>query len=455
MLYLLSELLTDSFPSLRLLRYTTFRTIMAVLTAFAFALIFGRPIINWLFRHRFRDVVRDYSVMDIDSKRGTPTMGGLLILGSMAFSILLWGNFKNPYLYYLLAATAWFAALGAVDDLAKLRYQDSDKGLSRGAKYLLQGTFGLIFGILFLHPATTPLPHPGKVSHCRSHLPKDCRGSCKNNTDCNRGKCSGGKAVCSGGKCVPSACVDPKTGGPLKCGDSEVCVQKCGKFSYCYQPWRYRVSLTEVIPFRPSQLYIPFYKYPLLDLGWLYVLVVVLFIIYASNAVNFADGLDGLAAVPSIFSFAVYGIFAYLFSNVNIARYLFFPYLPGAGEIAVFSGAVVGALMGFLWYNAYPAEVFMGDTGSMALGGALGAIIVLVKQEVLFFLVGGIFLAEILSVMIQDWLGIQVLGRRILFRAPIHHTFQYRGMSEPKIAVRFWITAAILAIISLATVKIR
>ena len=211
----------------------------------------------------------------------------------------------------------------------------------------------------------------------------------------------------------------------------------------------------ENIPFRPSQLYLPFFKYPIFDLSWLYLFVIVMFIIYAANAVNFADGLDGLATVPTLFSFVVFGIYAYIFGNAILSRYLWFPMFPGAGEATVYCGAVIGALVGFLWYNAYPAEVFMGDTGSMALGGTLGTLMILLKQEFLFFLLGGIFLAEIVSVMIQDWLGIQILGRRILYRAPIHHTFQHRGMAETKIVVRFWIVSGILALLALAALKVR
>jgi phospho-N-acetylmuramoyl-pentapeptide-transferase len=183
--------------------------------------------------------------------------------------------------------------------------------------------------------------------------------------------------------------------------------------------------------------------------------VIIFFIVYSANSVNFADGLDGLATVPSLFAFSVYGIYAYLFGNAILSRYLWYPVLPGAGEAAVFCGAVVGALLGFLWFNAYPAELFMGDTGSMALGGALGTLMILLKQEVLFLILGGIFLAELISVVIQDWLGIQILGRRILYRAPIHHTFQHRGIAETKIVVRFWIIAGMLALLSLAALKIR
>ncbi len=364
---LLNALFADAdFALVRLLRYLTTRAILGFVTSFVLCLIFGRAIIQWLYRKGYRDTVRDYGVMSVDDKRGTPTMGGVMIIGTSMLSALLWCEVSNHFVQILFLAGAWFAALGYLDDRAKIKHHDSDKGLSRGAKYALQSAFGILLGVLVLHPATTPLP----------------------------------------------------------------------------------ADLA-------SKLYVPFYKYPLVDLGWAYLVVIVLMVIYSANAINFADGLDGLAIVPTIFVLAVYGIFAYLVGNVVYSNYLLFDYLPGVSEVAIFASALVGGCIGFLWYNAYPAEVFMGDTGSIFLGGVVGTMIVLLKQEVLFFLAGGIFTAEIASVILQDWIGIQRVGRRFLYRAPIHHTFQYRGWSEPKIATRFWIVSGLLAVLSLATLKLR
>ena len=174
-----------------------------------------------------------------------------------------------------------------------------------------------------------------------------------------------------------------------------------------------------------------------------------------SNAVNFADGLDGLVTVPSVVTGGVYGVFAYLIGNAVYSRYLLLNYVPGTGELTIIMAALFGAGLGFLWYNCYPATVFMGDTGSMAIGGLLGVTVLLVKQELLFLVAGGIFVAEAFSVLIQEKIGIKWLGRRIFFRAPIHHTFQFRGMSEPKIVQRFWIVSIILALVSIASIKIR
>jgi phospho-N-acetylmuramoyl-pentapeptide-transferase len=204
-----------------------------------------------------------------------------------------------------------------------------------------------------------------------------------------------------------------------------------------------------------SQLYLPSFKTPLLDLGWWYLPFIVFVVVSIANAVNFADGLDGLSIVPVSFVIGVYGVFAYVIGNAIYSDYLQFFYLPGSGELTVICAAIFGASLGFLWYNAYPAQVFMGDVGSMTLGGIVGTLAVLLKQEFLFLIVGGIFVVEAFSVLIQEKIGINWLGRRIFYRAPIHDTFQYRGMAETKVVIRFWIVAGILALIGLSTLKIR
>ncbi len=459
MLYHLSEYLVQAFEAagpLRLVRYNSFRTIVAMITSFLITLLIGRMVINFLYRRKIRDVVRDYSVMSVESKKGTPTMGGVLMILAISLSVALWGNFRSPFLYYLLFAMIWFAAVGGIDDYLKIRNQDSDAGLSRKAKYLAQIGYGVIFGILFLYNGTTPIPHPAKSASCRvkSWETKECDRPCKTNADCKQNACGVDGAVCLEGRCSPPP-VCSGDSDAKSCRSDDVCVAACGGGAYCPKNWEYPVPGNKVIAFRPSQLYVPFYKYPVMDLSWLYIFVIIFMIVYAANAVNFADGLDGLATGPTIFSFLVFGIYAYFLGNLLIARYLWYPFLPGAGEAAVFCGAVVGALVGFLWFNTYPAEIFMGDTGSITLGGILGTVMVLLKQEFLFFLLGGVFLAELVSVAIQDWLGIQVLGRRIFYRAPIHHTFQHRGLSEPKIVVRFWIVSGMLALLALAALKLR
>lgn len=214
-------------------------------------------------------------------------------------------------------------------------------------------------------------------------------------------------------------------------------------------------GLSPVTPSIASQLYLPFFKTPVLELGWWYVPFIVFVVVAIANAVNFADGLDGLCIVPLAFSVAVYGVFAYVIGNAIYSNYLQFFFLPGSGELAVVCAGIFGACLGFLWYNAYPAQVFMGDVGSMTLGGIVGTLAVLLKQEFLFLIVGGIFVVEAFSVLIQEKIGINWLGRRIFYKAPIHHTFMYRGLAETKVVIRFWIIAGILALIGLSTLKIR
>ncbi|MFC1513632.1 phospho-N-acetylmuramoyl-pentapeptide-transferase [candidate division KSB1 bacterium] len=202
-------------------------------------------------------------------------------------------------------------------------------------------------------------------------------------------------------------------------------------------------------------LYIPFFKEHIFSEFWIYLPFSIFVLLSISNAVNFADGLDGLAIVPASTTIGVYGIFAYILDNTTYSRYLFFEYIPGTGEITIFAAAVIGAGLGFLWFNAYPAQVFMGDTGSQALGGLIGTVAILLKQEFLFLIAGGIFLAEAVSVLVQDRIGIAKIGRRIFFRAPLHHTFQFRGLPESTVVVRFWIVSIILALMSFVTLKLR
>jgi phospho-N-acetylmuramoyl-pentapeptide-transferase len=215
---------------------------------------------------------------------------------------------------------------------------------------------------------------------------------------------------------------------------------------------------TPLSPLPPAQagaFYVPFLKAPLFNSIWIYLPIVFFFIIVVGNSVNITDGLDGLAIVPSVFVLGVLGIFGYLLGNVIWARYLNYPFLPGAGELAVFCSAFVGAGIGFLYFNAYPAQVFMGDTGALAIGGGMAALSVMLKQEALFLILGGLFVAEAVTSQIQDKIGIRWLGRRIFLRAPLHHQMQYKGLAETKVVIRLWIVSGILALAALATLKLR
>jgi phospho-N-acetylmuramoyl-pentapeptide-transferase len=358
--------ISDIFSFCRLVNYITFRAIMAALTSVILIFLISRHFIKFVHRQSILDQVRVTGVHSAFDKSGTPTMGGVLIIGAVLSSLVIWGDWRNPFLLLSLAGMIWFGLLGFWDDLSKVRRRSGDKGLSERTKLFLQGFFGVVFAWI---------------------------------------------------------CVGP---------------------------------IAPLGPGLATQLFVPFYKYPLLDLGpILYGVFIFLFVIFVSNAVNITDGLDGLAITPSLFVVAVFGIFAYVEGNRIYSAYLYYPYLRGAGELMIFAAAFVGAGLGFLWYNAYPALIFMGDTGSLAIGGTMAVVAVLLKQEMLFPLLGGLFLAEAITSQIQDKIGVRWVGRRIFYRAPLHHNLQYKGIAETKVVIRLWIVAGILALLSLATLKLR
>ncbi len=358
--------LSDFFSFFRLVNYITFRAILAALTSVIFVFLFSRPFILFVHRRCLLDQVRETGVHTAFDKSGTPTMGGVLVIGAVLCSMIFWGNWNSPFLLSSIAGMLWFGLLGFCDDFSKVRKKSGDRGMSERTKLVLQGLFCLVFAW-----------------------------------------------VCVG----PFALLGPKLA---------------------------------------TSLYIPFYKYPLVDLGpYLYGTFIFLFVIFVSNAVNITDGLDGLAITPSLFVVVVLEVFAYVQGNRIYSAYLYYPYLRGAGELTVFGAAFVGAGLGFLWYNAYPAQIFMGDTGSLAIGGTMAVMSVLLKQEMLFPLLGGLFLAEAVTSQVQDKIGVRWLGRRIFFRAPLHHDLQHKGIAETKVVIRLWIVAGILALISLATLKLR
>jgi phospho-N-acetylmuramoyl-pentapeptide-transferase len=357
---------SETFSFCRLVHYISFRAIMSALTAVILVFFFSKHFILFVHRHCFLDQVRETGVRSAFDKGGTPTMGGVLIIGAVLVSMAIWGNWRNPFLLCSVAGMVWFGLLGLWDDASKVRRKSGDKGMSERKKLLLQSLFSLVFAWVCVGPFA-PL----------------------------------GSALA-------------------------------------------------------TKVFVPFYKYPLIDTGpWIYGLFIFLFVIFVSNAVNITDGLDGLAIMPSIFVLTVLGIFAYVEGNRIYSGYLYYPFLRGAGEVAVFGAAFVGAGLGFLWYNAYPAQVIMGDTGALAIGGTMAVISVLLKQEMLFPLLGALFIAEALSSQVQDKIGVKWIGRRIFFRAPLHHNLQHKGIAETKVVIRLWIVAGILALISLATLKLR
>ena len=370
MLYLLWDLLESHrhhLPVFNLLKYQTFRTGMALFTGQLTAVAMGSRFIRWMRakQGRGQPIRTDGIERHVLEKKGTPTMGGFMILAGVVVGTLLWADLSNLYVWVVLMVTAGYGVLGFTDDYAKVTKQTT-AGISGRQKLIAQ------FAIAFL--ATLLV--------------------------------------------VVFGATEP--GSP-----------------------NFQTSLA-----------FPIFKSLLLNLGWFYVLFGMVVIVGASNAVNLTDGLDGLAIVPVMIASAAFGLIAYLVGNYVFAQYLQVHFIPGAGELAVLCGSLIGAGMGFLWYNAPPAKIFMGDTGSLALGGALGAIAICVKHEIVLAIVGGLFVAEALSVMIQVGYYKRT-KKRIFLMAPIHHHFEKLGWAESTVVIRFWLVSIVLAILGLATLKLR
>ncbi len=351
--------LHQSISAFNVFRYITFRTIYASLTAFLLCFFFGPWVIGRLRKLQVGQYVRDDGPQTHLKKAGTPTMGGALIIGSVAVSVLLWTDLENAYVWVALYVLIGFGLIGFADDYL-MQVKKQSKGLSARGKFLLQVLLALTAGLML------------------------------------------------------------------------------------YNISDFTTTVT-----------IPFFKRASPNLGWWYIPFAALVITATSNAVNLTDGLDGLAIGPFTIAAATYMIFAYVAGHARIAQYLQIPPVPGCGEIAVFCGALAGAGLGFLWFNAYPAQVFMGDVGSLSLGAVMGVVAVITKQEVLLVLVGGLFVVETLSVIFQVGFFKLTKGRRIFKMAPLHHHFELKGWPEPKVIVRFWIVAIALALLALSTLKLR
>ena len=358
MLYHLLYPLHTVIGGFNIFRYITVRTIGGAMTAFLLMIMLGPVFIRALRRFQIGQVVRDDGPETHLAKQGVPTMGGVLILSAITCSTLLWARLDNELVWLLLFVTLFFGMIGAIDDLRKVRKNNS-KGLSARGKLVLQIGGASAVGLFVLYSGLD------------------------------------------------------------------------------------------------GQLSVPFFKNIHPNLGWFYLVFAVLVIVGASNAVNLTDGLDGLATGPTIISGSVYLIFSYLAGNIVLADYLQIPFVPGAGELAIFCGAMVGACLGFLWFNAYPAQIFMGDVGSLAIGGALGSVAIIIKQEILLAIVGGVFVMEALSVIMQVGYFKMTKGKRIFLMAPFHHHFEKKGWHESKVVVRFWIVSVILGLFAIATLKLR
>jgi len=373
---------------LHILRYITVRSALAAVTAFLLALAAGPFVIAALRARKIADLVEKGESATLDelhkSKRATPTMGGILIVGATLVSTLLFARLDAFYVQAGLFAMLSLGALGFVDDYRKLFTKG--KGLSSRAKLRAQVAIGLAIGLsIYVHTLAT-----------------DNRALAES----------------------------------FSSAEDQAQVATVAHFV------------------NGTALYVPFVKSVSFPLGVAYVAFAALVVVATCNAVNFTDGLDGLAAGTSIFTIGTFVVIAYIAGRIDWTTHLLLPFVPGAGEAAVFGSAALGAVLAFLWYNAHPAEVFMGDTGSLALGGIIAVLALAVKQELLLPLAGGVFVMEGASVVLQI-ASFKLTGKRIFRCAPIHHHFQFGGQFETKVAMRFWIVGAILALISLATLKVR
>ena len=385
----LQGLYPDALGFLRVFQYITFRAVMAALTALLLGLAFGPWVIRRLTELKIGQPVREYGVQAHLVKKGTPTMGGVLVLLAIGISTLLWFDWSNRFVWIVMIVTMGFGAIGWVDDWRKV-VQKNPEGMPSGEKYLWQSLIGLVAALYLAFSVS-------ETSNLR----------------------------------VIELLLRWVTSG----------------FSNDLPP--------------KADLLVPFFKtvsYPLGVFGFIFLTYFV--IVGTSNAVNLTDGLDGLAIMPVVLVGSSLGLFAYATGNAVYSKYLFLPHIPGAGELSIFCAAMAGAGLAFLWFNAHPAQVFMGDVGALALGGALGTIAVIVRQEIVLGIMGGIFVVEALSVMLQvSWFKYTKkktgTGQRILLMAPLHHHFEKKGWIETQVVIRFWIITMLLCLVGLSTMKLR
>ena len=359
--------LHQHFPLLNLMRYLTVRIMLALITAQIVAVSMGSRFINWMRakQGRGQPIREDGPASHLLTKKGTPTMGGLMILAGIAVATILWADPRSASAWVVFGVTMLYGVLGFIDDYAKVTKQTS-AGLTSIQKLIAQFiiAIGAVLILMYYSPAPPDAPHLA------------------------------------------------------------------------------------------TSLVVPIFKNVIFNLGYFYVIFGAVVVVGASNAVNLTDGLDGLAIVPVMIAAGAFVLIAYLVGNFKFADYLIIHFVPGAGEVAVICAAIIGGGIGFLWYNAPPAKIFMGDTGSLALGGGLGAVAVALKHEIVLGIIGGLFVMEALSVMIQVGY-FKLTKKRVFLMAPIHHHFEKLGWAESTVVVRFWIVAAMLAMIGLATLKIR
>ena len=414
MLYHLFRYLDEAYdlPGSGMFQYISFRAAAAIILSLLIVIIFGRSIIDFLRRKQIGEEIRDLGLQGQLQKKGTPTMGGVIILVAILVPMLLFGKLDNVYIQLLLVSTVWLGLIGGLDDYIKV-FRHRKEGLNGRFKIVGQVGLGVIVG-------TTMWLSPDIV-------------------------------------------VREKVTQPVQ----TVYLNENGTVLETVQ--RHVVVSSESL--KTTQTTIPFVKNNEFDYGWLtggnsvatwilYVLVAIFVVTAVSNGANLTDGLDGLATGVSVPIVAVLGVLAYLSGHIVYADYLNIMYIPGSGEMVVFAAALVGALVGFLWYNSFPAQIFMGDTGSLAIGGVIAVFALCIRKDLLLPLLCGVFLVESFSVMMQvGWFKYTKRrygeGRRILLMSPVHHHYQKKGIFETKIVLRFWIISLLLAAITLVTLKIR
>lgn len=360
MLVWLAEWLTQFHSGFNVFSYLTFRVIVSIITALVISIALGPALIRFLQKMQIGQTVRSDGPESHFSKAGTPTMGGILVLGAVLVSILLWADLSNRYVWVMVFVISAFGAVGYIDDYRKVVRKDS-KGLIAKWKYFWQSAIAITVAAFLYFTAQSP---------------------------------------------------------------------------------------------QETVLVVPFFKEVMPQLGAFYLLLTYFVIVGSSNAVNLTDGLDGLAIMPTVLVAAALGFIAYVTGNVNFSDYLHIPYIAEASELVIICAAIVGSGLGFLWFNTYPAQVFMGDVGSLSLGATLGTLAVLVRQELVLVIMGGVFVMETLSVILQVG-SYKLRGQRIFRMAPIHHHYELKGWPEPRVIVRFWIVSMMLVLIGLATLKLR
>lgn len=406
--YLFEYLQQIDFPGARLFNYLSFRATLAAITSVFVALFFGKKIIRYLQKKQIGEVVRDLGLQGQYEKKGTPTMGGIIIILSILIPVLLFAKISNIYIILMLITTVWLGVIGFIDDYIKT-FKNDKAGLPGRMKIYGQVGLGVIIGLVFYMSDDIQIKeNPQSSTLCETTITV-------NDT-------------------YPS-----KTDKPLK---TTIPFVKDNQFDYS--------SLLFFLSGESQKKW-----------TWIiYILIVIVIIVGVSNGANMTDGLDGLATGTSAIIGSTLGLFAYVSGNLIFADYLNIMYIPKVGELLIFASAFIGATVGFLWYNSYPAQVFMGDTGSLTIGGIIAVFAILIRKELLIPVLAGVFMAENISVILQvAWFKITKKrtgeGKRIFLMAPLHHHYQKKGIPESKIVTRFWIIGIVLALLTIITLKIR